>query len=344
MLRNYFLLLNSLCCWATLYAQPNNSQALQQQLFCDPAIVWAGMVDVDLLPDTHPDQAWNPYRESGLTASNFTQRDTTLVVGDTSLAAYIWQALLAENMPLYAEDSLQQVIPRDELQVVDWSKIDEAADDYPPMAAEQLEILRVRCYVYYNRQKAGFQVVPLAVGLITTEYDGPESAAFYNLVGWMPVTTASTGALDWEKLIHRDVDLRNAVVFKQMWRLEQCMGQMVDLAFDAPTIQRKYAPEGLNQPSPISAETLKASVSEIFEQIDPDTYELSEEVHKIPAARLIGSTFSIRLGWNAAQQRLYAQPVGYALIQSNMDLLCEGAACLEERMYLKRVFYTKLGE
>lgn len=344
MLQKMFLTFINLCCWVLLHAQPNTPIALQQQLFCNPDIVWAGTLDLDVLPDVDTNTNWDAFHESGLSSRNFTQSDTVLVMGDTTLAAYIWQALLQNGMPLYAVDSLQDPIPRNQLNVSDWSQENDPDGNFPVLDAYHLEILRLRCYVYYNQRLACFRLVPFAVDLITTEYDGPQSKAFYNSTGWMPVTTTSARSLDWEKLIHRDVDLRQTFVFKQAWTLEQCMGQLIDLAFEQPSMQQKYAPDQLNHPTLLSSNTLKELVSHLEEEEDPDTYEIITVIQKINAARLIGSTFSIRLGWNDTQQRLYVQPVGYAPIQHNMDILCEREACFKESMYLRRMFYARMNE
>lgn len=342
MLQKILLILSNLSCWVLLHAQPNTPLALQQQLFCNADIVWAGTLDLDILPDVNTKPDWDNFHESGLSNHNFTQSDTTLVVGDTTLAAYIWQALLQNGMPLYAVDSLQDPIPKNQLNVLDWYQEDDPDGNFPVLDAHHLEILRLRCYVYYNQRLACFQLVPFAVGLITTEYDGSGSRAFYSFTGWMPVATSGTSSLDWEKLIHRDIDLRQTFVFKQAWTLEQCMEQLIDLAFEQPSIQQKYASDQLNHPTLLSADTLRKLVSYLGEEEDPETYEILKVIKKIDASRLIGSTFSIQLGWNNAQQRLHAQPIGYAPIQSNMDSLCEGEACLKERMYLKRMFYARM--
>lgn len=333
-----------LCCLViTLNAQT------KQEVYCNPSIVWAGIVDIDMVPNLSKDQNWDTFAESGYSKLNFNQKSEGLKESGKTLSDYVIKHANDGTLDFYNDATLKSKIDYQLLELTDPNiepeTIGDRGKEYP---ASNFEVYRLRCLLYYEKDQLDFKLVPQAVAVIRTEYDGPYSKAFYNTLGWLPVQewTKTMQATDenitWAQNIHSDIALRKIRVFKQ----EQTIKEVFEQDLIANILKKTNEVQLLTTNNfeaykPMTKDEIIKACNYEIPVFDDENFEESTIFQPKSAYDFVGINFSINWAWNNTNKQFYIQQTQYSPILHNMDNYNEHEEYKKE-MFLNYMFSKKV--
>lgn len=319
----------------------------KQEIYCNSNIIWAGIVDIDIVPNLQKDQNWDVFGESGLSKLNFNQKSTYLKKGEKILSDQVIGHANDGTLDFYNDATLKTKIDYQLLELtapnIEPETIGERGKEYP---ASSFEVYRLRCLVYYQKDQLDFKVIPQTVAVIRTEYDGPNSNAFYNILGWLPVQEwvetmqVADKNITWAQCIHSDVQLRNIKVFKQELTIQEVFEKdLVQNLLEDPSKYELLVTQNFKESKPMTAEEKKEVCTDEIVEFDPNSYE--EIISRIPktAYGFVGINFSINWAWNNTTKQFYTQQIQSSPILHNMDIYSNETS---KEMFLNYMYTKKI--
>lgn len=320
-------------------AQPvDPAERYKQSMYCQPAIRWAGIVDVDVLPDPDPNLNWDSFRKSGFSSLNYKQYTATSPAHAPELTQHLLDAIKAKKLMVYETSRLarQKELGEGDLYYLPA----EAEGKTIEYEAEDFQILRLKCLIYYRENGGGFGLTPIAAMIVRPEWDYIEydGKPLYRPLGWIKIQQGKAAQPAWSKVIHTDVKASSIQVFKLDWTYEQTVKDLLHAA-QSNANTTLYSVQALDGTPVLTKEQLQElSAREDF-AFDPETFE--EYQVRVPKESfdLVGMTISTELMWDDGQHQLYLQATQFAPLIHNMDIFCDD--CDGVNMFLERLFWYK---
>lgn len=296
-MKQYFLLL------IVLFIKFNTSAQTKQDIYCNPDIVWAGMIEVDFVVDADTSTDWKLYKASGL-HEHFKQKTAETNPKKTLNKIVVGNAHLLQ---FYRQDSLKYKIHYQELDIRNWENVpDTYGDDWERIPASMFNVFRLKSIIYYDKSTLEFKIIPQAVAVLYPNEDS-DVILSYGILGWLPVEylpqaikiNAENSILNFQ--FQRDFSFEAVKVFKQEWTTEETINNFM------ATIRRKAETIKLYEPfddTLMDEEEIKLLGLEQISGLRFDAYEETEEYVPWSAEEYKGIRFSINWFWNEETKAL----------------------------------------
>lgn len=306
----------------------------QQEVFCQADITWASHCYLDIAVAAKADQDWDRFLESGLSNEAFKQQSKLLNQETKSLMESIIEQANDGTLEFYETEALKHKKHYQSLDLTGMPPDDAAwGDSGEPYAAAEFELLRIYCWIVYDKAKAEFRILPKAAAPIRTGYDGDGGAAFYTILGWLPIQAGSLSDSPWSKRFYCDVGLGRMDPFKKVMETWTLFEQLLEVAA-ADTKNTFNSPKDLLGTLPFEAEKRKTAFlqSSYFYNHDTDSEEQLWE--PIEGNKFVGVNFALDLTWNSDSQQLMLQ-------QKAFSPICEGVMEDEWTESLRTYVFSK---
>lgn len=303
----------------TLFLYFNASAQTKQEIYCNPDIVWAGIIEVDFVVDADTSTDWKLYQASGLhehfqqktAETNPTKTLNEIVIGNAHLLQF------------YRQDSLKYKLHYQELDIRNWGNVpDTYGDDWERIPASVFNVFRLKSIIYYDKSTLEFKIIPQAVAVLYPNEDS-DVILSYGILGWLPVEylpqavkiNDENSVLNFQ--FQRDFPFEAVQVFKQEWTTETTINNFM------ATIRRKAATIKLYEPyedTLMDSEEIKLlGLDEIY-GLRFDAYEETEEYVPWSADEYKGIRFSMNWFWNEETKSLSILTTDFApLIEMRSD-------------------------
>lgn len=310
-------------------------QDFKQYAYCDRDIEWAGMVDIDIIPNQKKNQSWDNFKKSGFSNLNFKQYTADSMPIDSSLMDYLIRGIENRAVPIYETPELNKIKLLGEGDL--YHTLLEEAEEKHYKAAD-FEVLRLRCFLVYMKYGGGYYLHPVAAAPIRTVYDiyTPSVQASYRRLGWIPIKRGQVEQATWQKTIHSDVNFDKVYAFKQGWTPEQCIQDWIATYKEDASKQQMYDGSQLDQSTILSREEVEDIINYEHITYDPETFEELTVRSPYESFGLVGLNVSIQWAWDETKKQLYLEPIKFSPIAHKMDILCNN--CEGENMFLYRLF------
>ncbi|MGH1334613.1 MAG: hypothetical protein ACRBFS_00690 [Aureispira sp.] len=322
-----------------VYIETDTIKYMKQFIYCERTIRWAGIVDVDIIPHQKSNQSWDNFKESGFSNLNFKQYTTDTSLIDTSLIQYIINGIQNNKVPVFQTDSLSSF--KDVEESAFYALTPSGKDIHHYYDANDFEIIRLRCFLFYVENNNGFELVPVAAAPIRTEYDSYTRTAqpSYLPLGWIDVTTNTPKNKPWHKQVHSDINLNNIHVFKQDWTFDQSIQNLIEDHQAPNSTSKLYDAKSFQNSSQLSIQQLEELIT--YEEIsfDPETFEQITIPVPYENLGLVGLNISIELVWDNLNHKLHIKPIQFSPIAHQMEIYCND--CAGQNMHLYHLFSNK---
>lgn len=332
-MKKYIILLFTV--WTSnLFAQS------KQDLYCNPDIVWAAIIEFDIIPDAPEDQNWDEYQVSGLSSTAFQQKNKPLAKNTQTLGEYMVGSIW--DWKVYATPSLENTLAPQglELNYYPNGEPETFGDLGKEIPRKEFSALRIRSIIYYDQAKMLFLMKPLAAAIMRPEYDLPEQVLSYDVVGWTAISPLEEGQAekaDWGMRIYRDLPFEDAKGFKIEWTAEEsCYKMMEQIRENKEPIKLSPA-DDLEATKTLEKEELeKLGIIEI-EEADEFGFEPVIVKKAIPQGNFRGVQLGFDLYWDAEKKELLAKQQSFAPIYEATQTDVWGAINRELKQLFVRI-------
>jgi hypothetical protein len=317
----------------------NLSAQTKQELYCNPDIVWAAIIEFDVIPDAAENQNWNEYEISGLSLTAFRQKNKPLAKNDQSLGEHMIGSIW--DWEVYASSALKTTLAPQSLELNYYpnGEPETFGDLGKEIPRKEFSALRIRAILYYDQAKMLFLMKPLAAAIMRAEYDVPSKVQSYYLVGWTPISVvdeAQTAKAAWGMRIHRDLPFEAAEGFKIEWKAEEACYKMMDQIRENPASIALNAADDLDGNTTLDETTVAELGIVEVEEMDEFGFEPKIEQKAIPQESFKGVQIGFNLYWDAEKKELSAKQISFAPIYERPLIDWEA------KSELQRVFLRKL--
>ena len=277
----------------------------KQEIYNNPDIVWAGIIDLDFVVDADSSTNWKEYAISDL--DDWFKQKTAESNPQKTLNEIIIENV--ETLQFYEYDRLKYEKHYQSLELSDPLVEPETyGENGKPFLASAFNVFRLKCYFYYDKSTLDFKIVPQAVAVMRPIYDAPDEVLSYDILGWLSVEHLAKAIKINDAIqvcnfkFERDIAFYSAKVFKQEWTDEEAVDNfMANIRRKAETIEL-YEPYETKR---MNSETISIlGLDEIYGlRFDADYEETQEYVPWSPEVYQ-GIRFSMNWIWNAERQQL----------------------------------------
>lgn len=314
----------------------------KQDLLSDPNVVWAGILEIDYVPDISSYEQ-NLEKQYGVKHRNIF-KTLKLQTNDPEqdIPLELHHIILNKNLnniqfykdpdltsPMASATVINQFAGLDTVIIFNATTYEEEIklvryeihlDDAP--------VFRLRSYIFYNKKEMAFHCIPSAIAPI---YVNKRGSRLYKIpMGWMDINDLTKSPklknkkITWAKRLYRNIDLEDVEVFKSVLNLDQTLQLMLE------DIEKNAATQKLAEPINADGTSNYLNTEEIkhlFHSIDtvvvfdPDTFEEEYiivandvDVKELRYLRLYQDWY-----WDDKQQQLSIKYLGFAPIKNVYD-------------------------
>lgn len=277
----------------------------KMDIYTNPDIVWAGIVDIDLVIDADTSTDWKYYEISGL-GKHLKQYSKDLKPNKKALNQIIIDNV--KKIQFYQYDSLKHKMD---------AELQNNEVESKRLSTSAFDVFQLRCFIYYDKKTLNFRIKPLAVAILSSE-DDTGNALIYHKLGWIPVSEWSKRInlkdenIVYAKRFFRDISFEKVNVFKREWSIEQVMKQLMsEVHRESETIQL-FTSDIFEPAKLLSNEEIKQlGVDEIYAmKFD----SLDEEQQFIPWSSDVFKGIRLTLDWiwDDAQKSILVEESAFA--------------------------------
>lgn len=319
----------------------NNQLSAQtkMEIYTNPNIVWAGIVDIDVVIDADSSTNWEYYEISDL-GDKLKQFSKDLKPNEKALNEIIIEDVY--DIPIYQTDSLKYKYDYNMLDIFYAIENPEYYGyEQKKLPAALADVFRLRCYIYYNKSTLNFEIKPLAVCVLRSEND-TGNALSYTEIAWLPVSewtkmmNIEEDKFTFAKRFYRDIAFENIRVFKQEWTISEVMeNMMIVIRKEAGTVEL-YEKGSLDGEKRLSKEIIELIGLEAVTGFDPLSFEEYLEYASVLSGKdFVGLRLSLDWLWNDLKKSIIVHQTTFAPIHKTNTMTDD--ALIYELLFIKKI-------
>jgi hypothetical protein len=300
----------------------------KMDIYTNSNIVWAGIVDIDIVINADTSTDWKYYEISGL-GKYLKQYSKDLKPNEKALNQIIIDN--ANEISFYQYDSLKDKVnyPMAELYEPGYEP-QSNGDKNGRLPASEFDVFRLRCFIYYDKTTLNFKIKPLAVAILNSE-DDTGNALDYHELGWLPVAkwvsemSLRDESLTFSKRFYRDITFEEVNVFKREWNIEQVMQQLMDeVRQQSETIQLFTSDVFEPRKKLLSDEVKLLGTDEIY-AMKFDSFDEEQQFVPWSPAVFKGVRLTLNWSWDDIQKSLFVKESAfgplYEVVEADDEVL-----------------------
>lgn len=298
------------------------SAQTKMEIYTNPNIVWAGIVDIDIIIDKDSLTDWKHYEISGL-GGFLKQHSKPLKPNQKALNEIIIEDIY--DVSVYQTDSLKYKYDYNMLDIFyEVENPEYYGYEQKKLPAALSDVFRLRSFIYYDKSTLNFKIQPLAVCMMRSE-DDTGNAISYTEIGWLSVSewtemmNINNENITFAKRFYRDIAFEDVRVFKQEWTIAQTMESMMNEIRQQSETITLFTINPYYDEDTMSNYTIKQLATEEVITFNIDTFDEESQDIPLSSAYFKGLRLNLDWLWNDDNQSLYIHQTGFSPLMEDTD-------------------------